>query len=562
MDLAQAIAARSRGQTYGRLRFAGGRWVLSDAPPHVAIKLKALFPSIPKTQVGAFEFKHTPAICTDLEWFIDRYPMAINVEDARLLIKGRLDFETGQDELATILKEGWKPSVPLDFKPGKALYDYQAQAVEVIAQKRCLLLMDDLGLGKTVTALGALLRTKALPAAIVVQPHLTTQWLKKFIQPFTHLRAHVIQGTQPYKLPPADIYIFRYTNIAGWVDIASTGIFKAVIFDEMQELRRGGEAAKGRAARVFCENAEIRVGLTATPVFNYGSEMFHIVDLLSPGFLGSYEDFTREWCRWTGAKYVVKDPDALGAYLQSMHITLRRERSGRPVNTITVEVDYDEEVEKEASALTRMLAQKVLTGSFVERGQAARELDIHTRMLTGIGKAHSVAAYVRMILKGGGGPVILAGWHREVYQIWLDELAEFRPVMHTGTETATQKEKAVEAFCRGETDLFIISLRSGAGIDGLQHRCSTVVVGELDWSPKVHEQLVGRIDRPGQSKEVTAIYLHTDWGSDPLVLSVLGVKSSQARGITNPMAGVEQVFTDESRIRLLAERFLQQEQAK
>ncbi len=75
----------------------------------------------------------------------------------------------------------------------------------------------------------------------------------------------------------------------------------------------------------------------------------------------------------------------------------------------------------------------------------------------------------------------------------------------------------------------IISLRSGVGLDGLQHRCCTVVIGELDWSPQVHEQIVGRLERPGQTQQVQAIYLHANGGSDPLIIDMLGLKASQAR---------------------------------
>ena len=102
----------------------------------------------------------------------------------------------------------------------------------------------------------------------------------------------------------------------------------------------------------------------------------------------------------------------------------------------------------------------------------------------------------------------------------------------------------------------IISLRSGAGLDGLQQRCATAVIGELDWSPKVHDQLLGRLDRPGQTREVTALFLHANGGADPLIVAMNGLKASQSEGIVNPLGGPQAVHSDESRIRQLAEQFL------
>jgi SNF2 family DNA or RNA helicase len=166
-----------------------------------------------------------------------------------------------------------------------------------------------------------------------------------------------------------------------------------------------------------------------------------------------------------------------------------------------------------------------------------------------------VAQYVRILLENDE-PVVLAGWHRDVYNIWLSELAEFNPVMYTGSETGPQKEKAKAAFVNGETNLFIISLRSGAGLDGLQKRCKTIVIGELDWSPKVHDQLIGRVDRDGQPEQVTAIFLVSDCGSDPVIINLLGLKASQSHGIVDPLTMPAEQYSDESRMKVLAQNYL------
>lgn len=542
-------------RTYGELRFDDDRWRMDGLEPHVAIRLKAMFPGIHKGSTGPFHFGDTDDVATDLEWFLHRYPMAISEADRDRLQRSCRAFAQVRDDVEAILLPEWSPPPLAGFREGRELYRYQAQAVEIARRRKRLLLLDDVGLGKTVSALGALVDGEHLPAAIIVQPHLRTQWLKEYVEKFTHLSAHIIKGTAPYDLPKADLYIFSYSNISGWVDVAKTGFFKAVVYDEVQELRHGAGTAKGYAARAFTAAATLRLGLTATPVYNYGYEIFNVVEAIEPGALGAAEDFIREWCTGRNGKWVVKDPDALGTHLREINLVLRRERAGAPINTLTIEVDYDQEVEDDAESLMRTLAMKVIHGSFVERGQAARELDMYARMVTGLAKARHVAAYVRMLLEAGE-PVLLAGWHRDVYEVWAKELSRYRPVLYSGSETTAQKDRAKAAFISGETDLMMISLRSGAGLDGLQGRCCHVVFGELDWSPKVHEQVIGRLDRPGQSRQVTAIYLHANGGSDPLLIGTLGLKASQAQGIVDPMKGLVQVHSDDSRIRALAERFL------
>lgn len=543
--------------TYGRLEWVDGQWVLSDIPPNVAIRLKAVFPRIEKTQTRIFTMAATPEAAADLKWFFERYPVLMSDEDRARLFAGAQQYEDHRAETESILLPDWQPTERHGFKPGKQPYHMQRQASELALRRKSLLIGDDVGLGKTVTALDAIVGSPYLPAAIVVQPHLANQWARR-IEEFTYLRPHIIQGTRPYSLPAANAYIFKYSNIAGWVDVISTGYFKAAIYDEIQELRRGTAAEKGRAARRLSEYTQLHLGLSATPVFNYGSEIWHILQYIDPTVLGPWEDFAREWCTYLGNdKWKVDDPDALGAYLRETGVFLRRLRQGRPINRIPIEVDFDQKVADDAEELARVLAMKVLTGSFVEAGQAARELDAFTRLQTGLAKAKSVAALAKMYLRKGI-PIILAGWHHDVYKIWLDELKQFRPVMYTGKESVTQKDRAQDAFVNGDTDVLIISLRSGAGIDGLQKRCSTLIVGELDWSPAIIEQLIGRVDRPGQTaKEITVVFPYVEYGSDPILMRVTAIKKDQQRGINDPGTSLQAIHTDQSHIKALAKDILE-----
>ncbi len=546
----------SKRSFYGTLAYENGRWFLSGIEPHVAIKLKNVFPSVPKSETKVFAFPDTPQMCTDLDWFTYRYPMEMKEADRNRLKGATEKFHAKRSQIERILSGEVPVGIRYGFKPGKKPYEYQEKEAEIAHRLGRLLIMDDVGLGKTVAACRIMAGSNRLPAAVIADAHMPSQWVKEFIEPFTYLVPHVIQGVKPYELPPANVYLFRYSNIHGWTDIAATGMFKAVVFDEMQSLRRGLDTEKGKAAEVFANNAQLRVGLTATPVYGYGSEIFHLVNMLEPGCLGEWTEFVREWCTGQDGKWVVKEPDALGTYLRELQLVVRHERQGRPANRIVVKVGFDEKVAKKAEELARILAMQVTTGKYWERGQAARELDTLTRMTTGVAKAKTVAAYVRILLNAGK-PVLLVGWHRSVYKIWMQELAEFNPVLYTGTESASQKDQAKMDFINGKTMLKIMSLRSGIGLDGLQRRCSTLVFGEFDWSNAVHSQCIGRLDRPGQKEDIIdVVYPFCDYGSDPVVMEVHGIKASQQRGIVDPGKGVERVYSDESRIKKLAERYL------
>ncbi|KQN96914.1 SNF2-related protein [Paenibacillus sp. Leaf72] len=543
-------------KTYGELLLIEGKWRMSSVPPHVVIRLKQLFPRIPKWMTGTFTFPNDTSHCADLSWFTVRYPLQMTEQDKLVLEGGRDIFERNQVRMEEILLPDYAPPVRVGLKEGQSVRHYQAQAVELFLSRTCQLLGDDVGLGKTYTAAAAFLDTRTLPAVVVMQTHLQDQWREK-IEEFTNLRVHKIKVTRPYDLPEADVYLFKYSQLLGWVDLFEDGFFKCVVYDEIQELRRGTDSGKGRAAKRLSESAKFCMGLSATPVYNFGAELWNILEYIDPSLLGSNHDFLREWC--IGSKEV-RDPDALGTYLREHHVMLRRTKRevGQqlpPINTIVETIEPDSVTLKSVEDLAKQLAIKTTIGSFLERGRAGRELDLLMRHATGVSKAVAVAQYAKIFLEAGI-PILLVGWHRDVYDIWLRELKDCCPAMYTGSESEKQKSESVRRFVEGETDVFILSLRSGAGLDGLQYRCSTIIFGELDWSPKVHEQVIGRLNREGQVEQLTAVYLNADEGSDPPMVELLGIKSSQASGINDPGRQFEARFTDKSRISALAEQFL------
>jgi superfamily II DNA or RNA helicase len=549
-------------RAYGKLALHGDRWVIPEAEPHVVIKLKQIFPKIPKADPPPYSFPATPETAADLDWFMNRYPLAASPHDLAMLRLERREYEKAANEVARILSGDYLPPALPGVAEGFALRPYQHQAIEMLRAVGGLLLGDEVGLGKTYIAAGACLIPGALPATVVCHAHLQKQWCE-VIEKFTNLRAHAIKVTKPYALPPCDVRVMRYSQLAGWADVLELMGCGLVVWDEVQELRTGeGDApdkpiAKGVAARRLAVAARMRLGLSATPVYNYGSEIFNVLRYINPKVLDDWSSFIREWC--SGGQ--VKEPKALGTYLREQRVFLRRTKADvgqqmPPINKIVDFVDYDTLAFSAFEDEGRRLAVQATTAKdFKDRGEAARMLDLKLRHTTGVAKAKAVAKVVKAIVQNGE-KVVLVGWHRDVYETWLYELRDLNPQLYTGSESAAGKDRARQAFCSDESDILIMSLRSGAGLDGLQFHCSTMVFGELDWSPGIHHQCLGRLDREGQTEPVTGIFLVADNGSDPPMLEVLGLKASQAAGIVDPSLGVQAAHSDKTKLQMLVGRYL------
>ncbi|WP_196161004.1 DEAD/DEAH box helicase [Reinekea sp. G2M2-21] len=551
-------------RTYGNLAFdnANQHWVIEHLEAHVAIRLKRMFPRVATGATGRFELTHSPDTAADILWFTQRYPLVVAEQDSTYLKQQTEAYLVNQAEADRIKLPDYQPTERGGLKKGQVFRGYQNIFLDWAGIVQSGILIDDVGLGKTYSGLGLYTLANCAPLVIICEPHLQKQWYEK-AQSFIAGTVHLAKTNKPYDLPPSDVYIFKYTQLAGWVDVLSAGWVKAIAFDEVQQLRHGRNTNKGEAAFQICQVVDIKFGLTATLIYGYGIEAYNIISLFKPDLLGTADEFVREWCDGDfGAKKVVRDPDALGSYLVENNVVLRRRKQdvGQEAKQLKPElywIDPDEKSVADAEALAEKLAITTLTGSFEESGQAAREFDMRMRELTGISKAKAVAAWVRMFVESGT-PVILFGWHREVYRIWNNELYDLKPAMFTGSETLAQKEENKQRFLNCETDVLIMSLRSGSGTDGLQYRCSTAIHGELDPAPNIHVQANGRLDRDGQEDEVFAFYAVTNYGSDPVMLDVLGLKESQGRGIQDPGMRKETQQSDPDRIKRMARAFLKQ----
>ncbi|TRO96744.1 ATP-dependent helicase [Glycocaulis profundi] len=544
--------AGARRVCYGRLERVEGGFVLDGAPAHVKIKLKAIFPHIDKASTGPFRFDAGPEICADLLWFRQRYPFDCSLSVESELIAGRDSVARVRAELGRVFAPDWTPPDFAGLQPGQAVRPFQAQAVEILNRFDGLLIADKVGAGKTYTTLAAALTEGNLPLIVVAPPHLSGQWVT-VTERFTTLRAHEIGVTTPYDLPEADVYVFRYSNVAGWVDVLTEMDVGLVCFDEVSELRHGRSTVKGRACWELAERARRKIGLDATPMYNWGVEMWTIMSYLRPEVLGGREDFLREWA----PDGHVDDPRALGDFLADRFALVRRSGEDVRIDVSVVHVDHDMEALDSIADVAVALAETARSGAFHERGQAVRELDLRVRHATGVAKAPFVARFIDMLIETRG-PVLVAGWHRDVYDIWRAHLSHRRCRLYTGTETPKRKAEAAAAFIAGEVDAMFMSLRSGKGLDGLQAASNTAVIGELDWSPATHKQFIGRLGREGQiADHVAAFFPVATDGSDPPMMEVNGLKSAEQSAILDPGLGAHAVAVDDgSRVQALVDSYL------
>ena len=554
--------------TYGTLSYnrRSKCWTIK-AEPCVTELAKRLFPGCDGRGRGVARFTAHRRIVGELNWLMQRYPLEIKEAD-------RARWESALDEAREYaVRREQARTQPETAEPPKETFSgellpFQKQGLAfLLASRRCLL-ADEMGLGKTVQALAFLAASSAYPAVLVVPPHLIRNWqreLERFLSPDGRLRVHVIRGLKPYPLPEADVYIIHYLLLRGWKDVLPGQGFRTVIFDEIQELRHNG-TGKYSAASLLSEACENAIGLSGTPIYNQGGEIWNVVNILDFHFLGDWESFSREWCYGYNSAMVAK-PELLGEHLRREGLMLRRLKSEvitelAPKRRLVQEIDWDDAVYRE---LMKPVAEQLrllrATDDPSRRALIEDAICQQQRQATGVAKAPFVCAFVKALVESGER-VLLMAHHHAVMDIYKRELRALHPGFITGRETDKQKDAAVSAFMSGKSDLVCISLRSASGLNLQQATC--VVFGELDWSPAVHSQAEDRAHRIGQTDSLLCYYLVSPRGSDRDMQDALGLKVSQFVSLMGdaPVSPEESALRQveaRERIRRLVERLSEEE---
>lgn len=524
--------APQTGHLYGTLSYnrRSKCWTIKGEPCVTEMAAR-LFPGSERRR-GEARFTANRRIIGDVNWLMMRYPLEIAPRD-RELWKNALAQAREHVLLRMNAEKLPRRSTPPEGTFEGELREFQKEGLSFLLANPRTLLADEMGLGKTVQALACLAATKEFPALIVVPPHLLRNWQTEITR-FLRLegkpaRVCVLTGLKPYQPPEADVYIIHYLLLRGWKQALPQMGFKAVVFDEIQELRHGG-TEKYSAASLLAEECERVIGLSGTPIYNKGSEIWNVVNILDYHCLGDWESFTRAWCDGYG-NHLVRNPALLGEHLRREGLILRRTKEEvlaelPPKRRLVQEIDSDDKAYRELMrpVMDQLGSLLALHPDAKERALLEEQVGRGERQATGVAKAPFVAAFVRA-LEDSGEKVLLFAHHHAVMDIYRKELAAYHPVFITGRESTGQKEEAVARFMEGKTNLCVISLRAASGLN-LQ-RASCVVFGELDWSPAVHSQAEDRAHRMGQKDSILCYYLVAPQGSDRDMQDALGLKVSQ-----------------------------------
>ncbi|MDC1136730.1 DEAD/DEAH box helicase [Nitrosopumilus sp.] len=484
-----------------------------------------------------------------LKLLMDRYPLEILSKTVwqRKIVK-------------TYAPKPTLPPIKLKLKRAKTgdqfrgkLMNFQKEGLDFLLKSSGnALLADEMGLGKTVQTLSYVSTEKQTFPVLIVAPLVTLNNWEREIEKFLKKKSRngrILESESPSvtlirtgkskELPITDIYVINYELLLKRSDDLEKVGIRTIVCDEVHNLRsKTTQKYKAVKKLAALPTVQYRIGLSGTPIYNRGSEIWPIIDILKPGLLGSFKEFCEYFCYVNdkGKAIVLENKRASLRNELQKHVMLRRKKAD-VLKELKDKVRYKEVIASDTEFYLEELdkiwkkleaEQKEAQTEFSKSASYHRAIQSE-RQIAGVAKLPHVINFVKNIMEIEESVVVFCH-HKVIHKLLHESLQEFSPVSIIGGQSDALRQDQIDKFQKGESKLMIAGIRAGnVGIN--LTRAKYVIFAELDWSPAIHRQAEDRLHRIGQKNTVFAYYLIGNGTLDDHVASILVDKSYEIDAI-------------------------------
>ncbi|HJV46982.1 MAG TPA: SNF2-related protein [Bacillota bacterium] len=412
------------------------------------------------------------------------------------------------------------------------------------------ILADEVGLGKTIEAgliiKEYLIRGLAKKILILVPASLVMQWTRELNQKFG---IPAVAQKKEYMWKQYDILIAS-------IDTAKRDPHRSHVLDQDFDMLIIDEAhkLKNKNTRNYQFIKEIKkkycLLLTATPIQNDLDELYNLITLLKPGYLGQTSDFQKNYVE---SKRQARNHEVLQEELKEIMIRNTRAEGGisftkRFVETVPVALSPEEwglydgvtrfvREQYQNSIFKNPLALITLQREVCSSRFAAFDtlLNMHNRMpedsparlrivelaeLIRSIKKNAKAEKTLELIQSFNDKAIIFTEYRKTQEYLHHYLGEhgITSVLFRGGFKRNKKDWMTELF-QNRAQVLIATEAGGEGIN-LQF-CNRIINFDLPWNPMRVEQRIGRVHRLGQTRDVHIYNLSTQNTIEEHILNLL-----------------------------------------
>ncbi len=446
--------------------------------------------------------------------------------------------------------------VPLPKMIKAELRDYQKEGfqwLQFLARHHLHgILADDMGLGKTLQTLTHLAaevesgRAEGRPSLVVAPTSVVPNWEMEARKFAPSLKVLVLHGPLRKKrfreIGDFDLVITSYALLQRDEAEHLKHTYHLAILDEAQYIKN----PVAKVSKSACElDVRHRVCLSGTPMENHLGELWSLVRFLMPGLLGSLETFNKAF------RHPIErqgDEDAqrrLNARMSNLilrrtkdQVVLELPPKTEIIHRIALTKEQQEIYESVRSAMDSKvrdaIADKGLARSQIIVLDALlrlRQICCHPKLIkTEIAKKAKRSAKLDFLVElletlvGEGRRILLFSQFTTMLAM-IEEHLKKEKIAFVKITGATRNRKApVEKFQKGETPVFLISLKAGG--TGLNLTAAdTVIHYDPWWNPAAENQATDRAHRIGQTNPVFVHKLISEGSIEERILDLQAKKS-------------------------------------
>ncbi len=433
-------------------------------------------------------------------------------------------------KLLETLKDMYVP----DFRMINAdLFKYQKEGIEFVLFKKAAIIADEMGLGKTIQAIGAALLKKQIfnfkKTLIVCPASLKEQW-KKEIEKFSNEKAFILEGfphdrAKQYLDENYYFFIVNYeTILRDYAAINKAGM-DFLIMDEAQRAKNYETKTASSLKRI---EAKHKLIITGTPIENRLIDIFSLLSILDPEFLGPLWEFSYQHCLFDPVKFNkingYYDLQKLNTKLEE--VLIRREKRNvldqlPNVQQINIPVNISPLQSELHTSYSRGVSQ-IIHKRYITPYDLQRLMLLLTNMRMVCDSTYLIdedtnespkldeLKYILLekldVPNNDRKIIIFSEWvkvHKLIGKLLRDNNIGF--VELSGKIPVKLRGELIQKF---ETNPhYKIFLSTEAGGSGLNLQIADTLINfELPWNPAKKNQRIGRIDRIGQKSSKLTIF--------------------------------------------------------
>lgn len=366
-------------------------------------------------------------------------------------------------------------------------------------------LADDMGVGKTLQVLTAMLKLAGHQPHLVICPtSVMANWYDQAQRFAPGLRPALYEGAgKASALEGPGLVICSYRGLLQDREIFAGRSWNVVVCDEAQNIKNHQTQTHKACVEL---RATARVATTGTPIENHKAELWSIFRFLNPGLLGGLTSFRR--------RFESADNPLQLRRLVSPFLLRRTKAEVMPELPPRTELELRVDLSPPERTLYEQLRRKAEKSLEEDEGPVAvlahltrlRQACCHPELIAphlGFQSAKFEALLPLLAdLRDAGHRVLIFSQFTRLLDLLEPRLTAFSWLRLDGTTPVAERRRRVTAFQNEEADLFLISLKAGG--TGLTLTAADYVV-HLDpwWNPAAEDQASDRAHRLGQTRPVT-----------------------------------------------------------